>query len=185
MSRQSIIERAKNSEFTFFENGDFEVTNAVLVYRNFAGRPTDFNKQGGRRTFGLVVTEEVGEYLQDNGWNVKIREPKQEGDEPFQYTEVVVSYNGLYPPDIRLITEVNGGRKGKMLTEATVGCLDQVWIENCDVRIHPRRHDSHGYTFKGYANKVVVTQAKRDFFGSRYSDVDWEDNLAADEYPEE
>lgn len=185
MNRQSILDRVRNSEFTFFENGDFEVNNAVLVYRNFSGNPTSFNKQGGGRTFGLVVTDEVGEYLRDLGWNVKMREPKREGDEPFQFTEIVVSYKGLYPPDIRLISTVNGMKKGKILTESNVGILDNVWIENAKLRIHPRRHDSHGYIFKGYANKVAITQARQDFFGSSYSDVDWGDDLADDEYPEE
>ena len=78
----SLLEAARNSEFKRLVNGDLSVENAVIIWTNFEGRATKFNPNGGKRTFALVLTEEVAEMLREEGWNVKTREGRDEGDDP-------------------------------------------------------------------------------------------------------
>lgn len=176
MNNQKMTELLRNSVFTFFENGDFEVEHAAITYKNFAGNPTDVNPAGGKRTFALCLTSEVGEYLRDLGWNIKIAAPKKEGDEPVLYTEIVVNMESMYPPTVELISTFNGKTTVTTLRGNDVKRLDNVWIENIDIRVHPYRHDRHPYTFKGYANDIRVIQSQGgSHFGGKYDDFPRED----------
>ena len=176
MNNTKMAELLRNSVFTFFENGDFEVEHAAITYRNFAGKPTDQNPAGGKRSFCLCLPSDVGEHLRDLGWNIKIFTPKKEGEEPILYTEIIVNMSSMYPPVVELITSFNDKTSVSRLTGNEVERLDNVWIENADVRIHPYRHDRHPYVFKGYLNDIRVIQSQGgSHFGGKYDNYPRED----------
>ncbi len=76
----SITSKANNeSVFAWVEDGNhrtyLSVEHAVLMYKNFEGRPDRFNIKGGKRTFNLVLSNDAAKEL-GNGL-----ECKREGSE--------------------------------------------------------------------------------------------------------
>lgn len=174
----SYASRAKESRFDRDERGDLIVENAVIFWTNFKGEPTRFNPQGGKRTFNLALPEDVADVLREEGFNVKSREPYEEGDDILHHTECVLNMNSRYEPKVLLCSEWNGRKKMNRLHGDTVGELDDIRYANVDVVIHPHVHDSG---CKGYCNTIVVTQAKGDLFGGKYDDYDLDDDYSGDE----
>ena len=170
----SLLEAARNSEFKRLVNGDLSVENAVIIWTNFEGRATKFNPNGGKRTFALVLTEEVAAMLREEGWNVKTRDGRDEGDDPLYFTEIVVNLNSTFPPKIVLYTEFRGRKSAHKLTEErTIKQLDTIDIANVDVVIHPYEHGfSSVATIKGYARAIYVTQGQDSYFGGKYADYE-------------
>ena len=85
-------------DFHMMENRE----DAVIIWTNFEGRATKFNPNGGKRTFALVLTEEVAAMLREEGWNVKTRDGRDEGDDPLYFTEIVVNMESQFPPKVVL-----------------------------------------------------------------------------------
>lgn len=113
MARLSEAERARLSNYELIEeerrNPVLVVRNAFLKYKNFAGDPEkNYNKKDPARKFCLIIDEPVAIDLISRGWNVRKRDPNNEGDEPYYLTEVTVNLDSLYPPTLQLFTELNG-----------------------------------------------------------------------------
>lgn len=169
----------KFSKFERLKNGDLSVENAVIVWPNFAGNPTDFNPAGGKRTFVLLLTPEVADDLKSEGWNIKCKPPKEDGDEPLYITEIVVNMESQFPPKVCLVTEYRSERSMTNLDEDTIAELDKIDYENVDVIIHPYEHGrSSVSTIKGYARSIYITQAQNNDFGGKYADYGSRDNDA-------
>ena len=66
------------SKFDLLINGNLNVENAVMIYKNFSGKPTRVNPAGGKRTFSLALNKEFAERLSDMGWNVKVKEVRDQ-----------------------------------------------------------------------------------------------------------
>lgn len=169
----SLLSRAEESNFTRLVNGDLKVENAVIFKTNFEGRPTDFVPKGGKRTFLLVLTKDMADVLSEEGWNVKYRSPKVEGDDPLMFTEIIVNMESNWPPKVCLYSGFNGRKSANNLNEETITCLDKINIASVDLIIHPRRRKPDGsspYTVKGYANDIRVVQAPDSNFGDKYAE---------------
>lgn len=174
----SLLEKARKSVFTRLQNGNLKVENAVVIWTNFAGKPTAFNPAGGKRTFSLVLNEEVGEILKEEGWNVKFREPKLEGDDTLITTEIVVNMDAVRPPLVKLYTKFKGRGKETDLVGDMVGQLDNIQIENIDVVVRPYNHGRPGlYSVKGYAQEIRVIQAQDGYFDDKYADWGSDDDF--------
>ena len=166
-------ERVQYSVFKRLVNGDLSVENAVIKYKNFSGAPTNVNPAGGKRTFVLLLNEEIAEDLRMEGWNVKYKEPLEEGGYPSIYTEINVNMESTYPPKVVLITEKNGKQKPTNLKGDMVKSLDRARLENIDMIIHPYEHGRPGqYKVKGYARAIYATQAEDTYFDGKYSNLD-------------
>ena len=89
--------------------GPLTIENARIIFRNFEGRTSKYNP-GGVRGFSVVLEDQdLIDKLVRDGWNVKQRPPREEGDEPLYHLPVTVSY--LYrPPIITMISAVSGTR---------------------------------------------------------------------------
>lgn len=171
----SLLERARNSKFERLENGDLSVENAVIIWSNFEGRPTTFNPAGGKRTFTLVLSEEWADILRAEGWNVKYREPKEEGDDPLIFTEIVVNMASKYPPRVAVYSQFRGRKNVAYLDERNIKQLDEIDIQSIDVVIHPYEHGrSASSRIKGYARVICAVQAQDSYFGGKYAD--WEED---------
>ena len=105
----------------------FTIEGARIIFRNFSGRATAF-KPEGTKTFTVVLPLDRAEELYNDGWNVKYREPREEGDELEAHIEVAVNFK-YRPP--RVVALTSGGRT--YLNDETVGMLDAVDLENVDV----------------------------------------------------
>ena len=105
------------------------------------------------------------------GWNVKIKAPREEGDEPFIYLPIKVKFNDRGPK-----IYLKSGHNTVPLTEETVGMLDDIDIVSVDLDIRPYDDEMHGRPFRSaYLQGLWVTQ-EVDRFAARF---------AEEEYPED
>lgn len=146
------------------------IQDATMIYRNFAGKPTKYNAQGGRRTFCVLLDEGTGNTLSKEGWNIKWLKPREgEEDEPRKaFMEVIVNYQGRRGPQIHIFTE---GEKAPptIVTEATVGVLDYADVASCDMILNPFPWTIKGESgIKPYLAKLYVT-IRQDELDRKYS----------------
>ena len=144
---------------TFAPRGILQIDEAKIVYRNFAGEESQFNRKGDRNFSIVIPDEEAAQKLIAEGWNVKIRPPREEGDTPFMHLPVKVKFNDR-GPNIYLISNDKRNR----LDEETVGLLDNVDILNVDLDIRPYNWEVQGKTGRSaYLQSIEVTQEVNRF----------------------
>lgn len=140
--------------------------NARLVYRNFEGKEGRYNKSGDRN-FSVVLSDQEAEDMIRAGWNVKRKEPRDEGDGKFNTLDVTVEYSKGRPPRITLITS-----KGQtFLDEDTCMLLDWADIKICDLIVRPYSWAVNGNTgIKAYLHMIYVT-VNENALELKYADV--------------
>ena len=155
-------------KINFAARGVVQIDNARIIYRNFAGAPSKFNREGDRNFAVVIEDQDIAEALTEKGWNVKIKPPREEGDEPFMFLPVKVKFNER-GPRVYLQNSL-GGRNRVTLDEDTVGILDNVDITNVDLDIRPYDWDVQGKTGRtAYLQSICVTQ-EVDRFLDRYAE---------------
>ena len=122
-----------------------------IFARNFRGAGTKF-RGPGKRTFCVWIDGELAEALNADGWNVKVAQPKEEGDPVRFYLEVEVSYRNV-PPKIVLVNR----KYKKVLDEDTVYLCDNINIEKADIRISPYFWEMGGKSgIKAYLDTMFI-----------------------------
>ena len=158
-------------ELTFAPRGILQIDDARIMFRNFRGEGDKFNREGDRNFVLIIPNEEIADALTKEGWNVKIKDPREEGDSPFMYLPVKVKFNER-GPQVYLIT----GNRRNRLDEETVAMLDDIDILSVDMDIRPYDDEINGKPFRSaYLQSIFVTQ-EIDRFAARF---------AEEEYPEE
>lgn len=150
---------------------NIEIENAQLYFRNFAGKPDNYNRNGGVRYFGVFIDDNaLAHNLAEDGWNIKYTRPTDPNVAPRAYMRVAINYNYRIPPHIVMIS----GRKHTDITEDMIECLDSATIKNLDLTIRPRVRDEDGETkVTAYLDEMyVVTEQSR-----------WAQKYAEEEYP--
>ena len=133
-------------------NEHVTIENAQIRYRNFSGTKTEFNKAGNRQ-FSLFLPEETASILEEAGWHIKHKPPRNEGDDPRHQLDISVMF-GKYPPIIKLIS--HDGTES-YLSEESVGILDNVDIDHATVEIRPYHWYVNGKTgTKAYVREMAV-----------------------------
>lgn len=129
-------------------------------YRNFAGRPTKFNKTGGARSFCIRLEEEKVRWFQENGFNVQESiNPNDPEAGPTYVLSIKVSYK-VAPPNVVMIS--NG--RGTQLTESTVALLDNAEINYADLAINSYQYDVNGRQgYSAYLKDLYVTIADNPY----------------------
>lgn len=197
MKYDEAVRVANNeSKFEMLVNGNLNVENAALIFKNFSGDPTQVNPAGGKRTFALVLNEEYAAILSSNGWNVKVKELKDnyneddkamtvswndydrvyrgQFDNAMIYTEIVVNEASTYPPKIYKVTMLDGQKSMVELPPAQYYRLDREELYNVDIVIHPYRHGrsiANPDAKKGYLNSMYAMSMPVSDFGGKYADV--------------
>lgn len=142
-----------------------EIENATIIWKNFAGAPDKFHSQGGYRKFNVIIDDpDEAQKLNDDGWNIKVRPPREEGDSPLFTLEVAVSFMN-YPPKIIMMTSTNKVE----LDEDSVECLDTADILSADLIISPYNYDVNGKKgIKAYLKTAYIT-IEEDRFAAKYN----------------
>ena len=159
---------------TFAPKGILQIDDARIIYRNFSGEGSKYNRQGDRNFAVVIETEEQKDALLEEGWNVKIKPPRDEDDEAFMYIGVKVKFNDRGPN-----VYLESGKRMNRLNEDSIECLDHVDILGVDLDIRPydwEIEDRDGVKTgrAAYLQSMKVTQ-----------DVDrFADRFAQEEYPE-
>ena len=147
-----------------FRGNILEIEDARIIYRNFAGAPSKFNREGDRNFAVIIPDEDTKEILVENGWNVKIKPPRDEYDEPFMFLPVKVKFNNRGPA----IYVRSGSNTPTRLNEETVDMLDEIDIASVAMDIRPFDWEVGGKTGRSaYLQAMEVTQ-NIDRFGARY-----------------
>lgn len=157
-------------ELTFAPRGVLQIDDARIIFRNFRGEGGKFNKEGDRNFALIIPNEEMAEALQNDvnkfgaGWNVKIKPPREEGDEPFIYLPVKVKFNDRGP-----IVYLQSGRNRVKLDKDSISMLDEIDILSVDLDIRPYDDEINGKPFRAaYLQSMCVTQ-EIDRFASRFA----------------
>ena len=136
---------------------EFKVEDARLIFRNFSGQGSQYNREGDRN-FAVVLDHETAEQMLADGWNVKYREPRDDGDEPLAFVSVAVNFKGRHP---RVVLLTSGNRT--QLDEKTVGVVDQVDIETADLICRGYQWEMNGKSgVKAYLQTLFVTIREDD-----------------------
>lgn len=150
---------------TFAPRGILQIDDARITYRNFSGIGSKFNREGDRNFAVVIDQQEVADALINEGWNVKIKPPREEGDTPFMYLPVKIKFNDRGPN-----VYLRSGSVTNKLDEESIDVLDNVDIIGVDLDVRPYDWEVNGNTGRtAYLQSIHVTQ-EVDRFAERYVD---------------
>lgn len=158
-------------ELTFAPRDILQVNDARIIYRNFRGEGSKYNREGDRNFAMIIPNQELADELIAHGWNVKIKAPREEGEDPFMYLPIKVKFNDR-GPHIYLMT----GERTNRLEEDMVSMLDDIDIYSVNLDIRPYDWEVNGKTGRtAYLQAMKVIQ-EIDRFAAE---------MAEEEFPEE
>ena len=162
------------STLTVDPNGKLIIENARIIYRNFSGLATQYNREGDRNFCVFIDDVDAVADLKEAGWNIKIRKPRDEDDAVSHYLKVNVSYRFRAP---RIILHTR--KTATELTEESVGLVDNADILSCDMVINPSHWEANGNSgISAYLDTMHIN-IQDDYFADKYA------KAFADEGPEE
>jgi hypothetical protein len=138
-----------------------------IIFRNFSGKEGRYNA-AGVRNFAVILTEEEGKLMEDDGWNVKWGKPREDEDPLPPFLKVNVKYGGKgAPPGIVLITSRGKTRIG----EEEAQLVDWADIVKVDLIIRPWSYEiGERSGISAYLKSIYVT-IREDELELKYSDV--------------
>lgn len=141
-------------------------------FRNFSGTEGRYNPEGKRNFCVVIDDDEQAEMMREDGWNVKILAPREEGEKAKNYIKVNVNYNSKVKPSIY---KVKGDRIICELGENHIGRLDTKRIIKADLSINSYQYDPDKPDVTAYLEELYV-ELEDSPFNYRY---------AEEEFPEE
>lgn len=141
-----------------------EIENAKIIFRNFAGEKDAFNAEG-KRNFHVILDEDQAADLREIGVNVKIRQPREEGDLPTYHAKVNVSMESKFPPKVWLISGTEGDYAKTLLDSESIDCLDAAEFETIDLTLEQYEYKPGQISLYLKAGYFVIRQ---DSFASKY-----------------
>jgi hypothetical protein len=139
------------------------VEDAPIIFRNFAGKEGQYNREGDRN-FAVILPEDIAKQMLEDGWNVRYLEAREEGDSDTPYISVAVNFNNR-PPRVVLLTSTTRTQ----LDENSVDVLDWADIKTADLIARGYDWSVNGKTgTKAYLQSLFVT-IEEDALEQKYS----------------
>lgn len=140
----------------YSDRGILEIDNAQLIYRNFEGVGSKYNREGDRNFAVRIPNEELAKELTSDRWNVKTK--RDADDDELYYLPVKVKFNGSSTAVYPEVYLVSGGNKIQ-IDETTVGRLDRIRIADCNLDIRPYDWEVNGKTGRSaYLHGMEIVQ---------------------------
>lgn len=153
-------------EIKFGRNGNLEIEDARIIFKNFSGLEDKFNRKGDRNFAVIIPNQEICDELIEAGWNVKINPPREEGADPFMFLKVKVLYKNGRGPSAYVRS---GDNPPKRLNEDTIEMLDEIDISSVNMDIRPYDWEINGKTGRtAYLQAIEVFQ-NVDRFAAKYA----------------
>lgn len=153
------------------------IENFRMLYRNFSGKPSRYNKEG-QQNFCAVITEEEAVQFDEIGFNVKRTKPRDDELQGSPYIKVNVNFNSNPPPRVVIVSQ-----RGKTdLDENSVSILDWSEIQSADVTINPYFHPDNNGRCTAYLSRLFV-QVIEDELEIKYADIDSLNDLKHEDEP--
>lgn len=141
-----------------------DIDGRQIIFKNFEGRGDKFNREGDRSFSLRIDNEDTADALVKEGWNVRIKEGRDEDEGPFMRLPIKVKFTN-YGPNVYLRT----GDRVNELNEESIACLDNIEIESVDMDIRPYDWDVNGRTGRtAYLQSMEVVQ-RIDRFAARHA----------------
>mgnify|MGYP003419586428 FL=1 len=152
-------------KLTFAPKGILQFDDAMIIHKNFTGVGSPYNREGDRNFSIVINDEEIANALIEEGWNVKIRAPRDADDMPFMFLPVKVKFNDRGP-----VAYLKSGNNVVKLDEESIAAIDNVDIESVDLDVRPYDWDVNGKTGRtAYLQAIHVVQ-RVDRFAGRYEE---------------
>lgn len=154
-------------KINFGPKGIIQIDDASIIFRNFSGAASKFNREGDRNFAVVIDDQEIADALVQEGWNVRIKPARKDGDDPFMYLPVKIKFN-YRGPNVYL----QSGPSRTKLDEESIRCLDDIDIASADIDIRPYDWDVNGKTGRtAYLEAICVTQKVDRFAPTRFETV--------------
>lgn len=148
-----------------FTRNILEIEDARIIFRNFAGLGSKFNREGDRNFAVIIPNQEICDELVEAGWNVKIKPPREDGEDPFMYLPVKIKFNNRGPAAY----VISGNSTPKRLNEDTISMLDEIDIASVNMDLRPYDWEVNGKVGRtAYLQAIEVIQ-NIDRFGAQYA----------------
>lgn len=137
-----------------------------IIFRNFAGREGQYNREGDRNFGAIIPDENVALQMQSDGWNVKQLKQREPEDPITYWVPVAVSYRHR-PPRVVMVTS----RGRTHVPEDMIDMIDYADIRKVDMLLNPYSYNVNGRSgVKAYLHALYV-HINEDELELKYADI--------------
>lgn len=185
-------------EINFGPRGTLQINDAHILFPNFEGRESMYNRKGDRNFSIKIESFEDADILHKKGWNVKLESPDPDFVDDLQSRGWNAKYKSNLDPDegprMRLDVKVKynrredgsiwgpqaylwSGKNRTELDEESISCLDHIERECVNLDIVPSTWTVNGRSGRTAYLDIIEVFQRTNRFEERYNAMRDEEKL--------